>query len=59
MQGNQGLQFGILSEGVAGQGVGTLSVERTNFVNNVGFEDPDVSTVVMTSRGDDTPTQFY
>ena len=45
LQGNQGLQFGILSKGVQGQGVGTITVERTDFVNNVGFNDPDVSSV--------------
>jgi len=44
-QGNQGLQFGILSKGVQGQGTGTVSIERTDFVNNVGFNDPDVSTI--------------
>ena len=45
LQGNQGLQFGILSKGVQGQGVGTVNIERTDFVNNVGFNDPDVSNI--------------
>jgi len=43
VQGNEGLEFGALAQGVPNQGVGIINLDQTDFFSNVGFNDPEVS----------------